>query len=450
MRIVILGNGISGITAARHIRKLSQHEITVVSGESDYFFSRTALMYLYMGHLRLQDTQPYEPHFWEKNRIQLKKAWISSVDFSRKRLITTDREEIPYDTLILAVGSAPNKFGWPGQDLKRVSGLYSLQDLGKITAATREGIQRAVVVGGGLIGIEMAEMLHSRHIPVTLLVREKSYWDIVLPPEESAMVNREIIRNGIELRLTTELKAIIDDGQGNACAVITNQDERIDCQYVGLAAGVHPNVDFLRDTALKMDKGILVNEQLATNLPDVYAIGDCAQLQTPAAGRKAIEAVWYTGRMMGETLAHTICEQATAYHPGIWFNSAKFFDIEYQVYGNVQPQPDDQQQQLYWEHPKGRKSIRISYHPTSQSVLGFTLMGIRYRQEVCEKWIREATPIETVLQNLQLANFDPAFSTTFEAAILRQYNQQNGRQLRLKKGRSLQQVLRFLHNSTLD
>src|SRR5690606_35027609 len=114
--------------------------------------------------------------------------------------------------------SAPNKFGWPGQDLDGVSGLYSYQDLQNMERFS-EGLQRAAIVGGGLIGIEMAEMFHSRHIPVTFLVREESYWDMVLPAEESAMVNRHIREHGMDLRLSTELKEIVDDGSGRACAV---------------------------------------------------------------------------------------------------------------------------------------------------------------------------------------------------------------------------------------
>ncbi|HPR00709.1 MAG TPA: FAD/NAD(P)-binding oxidoreductase, partial [Saprospiraceae bacterium] len=81
MHLVILGNGISGITAARHIRKLSDHQITVISSESQYFFSRTALMYIYMGHMRMEDTQPYAVDFWDKNRINLVFDHVISIDF---------------------------------------------------------------------------------------------------------------------------------------------------------------------------------------------------------------------------------------------------------------------------------------------------------------------------------------------------------------------------------
>ena len=124
MHIAIIGNGISGITAARFIRKLSNHQITVISDESEYFFSRTALMYIYMGHMRLQDTQPYEPYFWKKNRIDLVKARVEKVDAEQNKLWLNNDTSLDYDKLIIATGSSPNKFGWPGQDLNGVSGLY--------------------------------------------------------------------------------------------------------------------------------------------------------------------------------------------------------------------------------------------------------------------------------------------------------------------------------------
>lgn len=446
MHIAILGNGIAGITAARYIRKLSDHSVTVISAETDHFFSRTALMYIYMGHLRYEDTKPYEDWFWEKNRIALLRACVERIDFAEKTLHTKEAGKVSYDKLLLATGSAPNKFGWPGQDLDGVSGLYSYQDLQNMERFS-EGLQRAAIVGGGLIGIEMAEMFHSRHIPVTFLVREESYWDMVLPAEESAMVNRHIREHGMDLRLSTELKEIVDDGSGRACAVITSTGERIGCGYVGLTAGVHPNIHFLKGSGLETQQGILVNEYLETNIPDVYAAGDCAQHRNPKPGRRPIDAVWYTGRMSGETAAYNICGRKEAYDPGIWFNSAKFIDIEYQVYGDVQANPPDNHASIYWEHAGGRKSIRLVYDKEQGHILGFNLMGIRYRHEVCEKWIAEEAHIETVLQNLGIANFDPEFYEEYEEEAVRIYNRQAGKNLWLKKRRGLAGALSFLKSN---
>jgi len=445
MQIVILGNGISGITAARHIRKRSDGAILVVSDESDEFFSRTALMYIYMGHLRLRDTQPYETGFWDKNRIRRVRARIQHIDFNKKILHAADGSSIPYDKLVLALGSQSNKFGWPGQDLDGVHGLYHLQDLEAMERHSAAlAASAAVVVGGGLIGVEMAEMFHSRHIPVTFLVRESDFWNNVLPPEEAAMVTRHLREHGIDLRLQTELREILDDGHGKCRAVVTDRGDTIACGFVGLTAGVRPNIGFLKNTPLETNRGILVNEHLETNLPDVYAAGDCAELRNPPPGRRPIEAVWYTGRMMGETVAHTLTGNRTAYDPGIWFNSAKFFDIEYQVYGDIRPALPDDQAALYWEHPSGKKSIRLHYHRTSGRILGFNLMGVRYRHEVCERWLKTSAHIEEVLEHLGLANFDPEFYPQHEQDLLEMYNRQTGKSLRLKRRRGLGAVLKFL------
>ena len=451
MHIAIIGNGISGVTAARFIRKLSDHRITLISAETDHFFSRTALMYVYMGHMRYEDLKPYEDWFWTKNRIDLKRAYVSKIDTANKQLLLQGQGVLSYDKLIIAVGSTPNKFGWPGQDLKRVQGMYSYQDLEGMEAAS-EGLKQAVIVGGGLIGIEMAEMFHSRHIPVTFLVREKSYWNGVLPAEESAMINRHILENGIDLRLQTELKEIVDNGKGEAGAVTTNKGDRIDCQFVGLTAGVRPNIAFIKNGSpeIAIQKGIVVNKYLETSVKDVYAIGDCAQMTNPLPGRRPVEAIWYTGKMMGETVAYNICGKPIAYDPGIWFNSAKFFDIEYQVYGTVLANPPDHHQSIYWEHAEGRKSIRIIYDKNTSEILGFNLMGIRYRHEVCEKWLKEKTPVEEVLQNLGIANFDPEFYKEYEEEVLQIYNAQAGKNLQLKQKRSLTSALKFLKKRVMS
>ncbi|MFT7158755.1 MAG: NADPH-dependent 2,4-dienoyl-CoA reductase/sulfur reductase-like enzyme, partial [Parvicella sp.] len=265
-KIVIIGNGISGVTCARYIRKFSDHEILIISKETPYFFSRTALMYVYMGHMKFEHTQPYENYFWEKNRIDLKQDLVTEVDTDNKSLALKSGEKISYDRLILATGSKPNKFGWPGQDIPGVQGLYSKQDLDVLEETTKNGIERAVIIGGGLIGIEMAEMLLSRNYPVTFLVREDKFWGNVLPAEESEMIMRHMREHHIDIRLNTELKEVKAGDDGKAKSIITNYGEEIDCQVVGLTAGVSPNIDFLNSSKIELKRGILVDKHLQTNI----------------------------------------------------------------------------------------------------------------------------------------------------------------------------------------
>ncbi|MFI1773192.1 NAD(P)/FAD-dependent oxidoreductase [Thalassobellus citreus] len=434
--IVIIGNGISGVTAARHIRKLSDKKITIISAETEYFFSRTALMYVYMGHMKFEHTQPYENWFWEKNSIELKKGFVKNIETTSKTLHFTNGDTMPFDKLIIATGSKPNKFGWPGQDLKGVMGMYHKQDLDNLEkyAPNNSVCKRAVIVGGGLIGIELAEMLHSRHIPVTFLVRETSFWNGVLPAGESEMINKEILDNGIDLRLGVNLKEIKSDENGNVKSiVIAETDEEIECNVVGLTAGVSPNIDFIKDSEIETGRGVKVNRFLETNIPDIYAIGDCAEQHEAIDQRRPIEAVWYTGRMMGETIAQTICDKKTAYKPGHWFNSAKFIDIEYQTYGWVWAQAKDNEARFYWEHEDGKKCIHLNYDKNTRVFIGINTFGIRMRHEFFDKVLNEKQSVDYVLEHLADANFDPEFYKLHEKDIVAKFNQENNTNIQLKK-----------------
>ena len=421
--IVIIGNGISGVTAARHIRKFSDKKITIISSETDYFFSRTALMYVYMGHMKFEHTKPYEDWFWKKNRINLKKGYVKHIDTSTKTLSFAEGDTITYDKLIIATGSKPNTFGWPGQDLKGVMGMYHKQDLENLEehAPNNKVCKRAVIVGGGLIGIELAEMLSTRNIPVTFLVRETSFWNGVLPEGESKMITRHIKNHHIDLRLNSNLKEIVSDENGKVKSVIIEETgEEIHCNVVGLTAGVSPNIDFLKGSDIETGKGVKVNRFLETNISNVYAIGDCAEQHQPISQRKPIEAVWYTGRMMGETLAQTICGNRIHYNPGHWFNSAKFFDIEYQTYGWVSSSKakPDFEKHFHWKHNDDTKCITIAYHKDSNIFLGINTFGIRMRHEIFNTWLTEKRDVNYVIEHLDKANFEPEFYKTFESNIL--------------------------------
>ncbi len=435
--IVIIGNGISGVTVARHVRKLSDHKITIISAETDYFFSRTALMYVYMGHMKFEHTQPYENWFWKKNRIDLVNGFVTTVDTSKKMVQLANGNEIEYDKLVIATGSKPNKFGWPGQDLKGVQGLYSKQDLDNLEkfAPDKETCKRAVIVGGGLIGIEMAEMLRSRKIPVTFLVRENSFWNGVLPAGESTMINEHILEHHIDLRLDTNLVEIIADQNGRAKAVITDKGDTIDCNVVGLTAGVTPNIDFLKTTGIALGRGVKVNRLLETSAKDVYAIGDCAEQHEAIGNRRPIEAVWYTGRMMGEALAQTLCDNPTEYNPGHWFNSAKFLDMEYQTYGWVfsERNKKDHEQHFHWRHDKEKICITIAYDMETKLFLGINTFGIRMRHNIFDRWLTEKRSMDHIMEYLKDANFDPEFYKQYEEEIVAQYNLEQGTNISTRK-----------------
>lgn len=425
MHLVIVGNGIAGVTCALTARRLRPEAcITLVSAESAHHYARTALMYVYMGHLRLPDIKPYEDWFWAENRLTLVHATATALHPAQNQLVLDNGTALTYDHLLLATGSASQRSGWPGQHLAGVQGLYDLPDL-EAMARDTHGIACGVVVGGGLIGAELAEMLHSRSIEPVVLARDGHYWASVLPPEEANLVDRQFQQNGVAVRYQTELAEILGNTQGRVRAVRTTRGEEIACQWVGIAIGVAPNLALAQTAAVETDRGILVDEYLRTNVPNVYAAGDCAQHRQPAAGQVPIEQLWYTGRMQGETAAHTICGQPTAYRRGVWFNSAKFFNLEYQTYGQAPAGSAPGLDSFYWEHPAASVALRIYCRAAApHAVVGFNALGLRLRQATCEQWIRQQAPVATVLAQLGAANFDPEFFPQHEAAIVAAYNRQ--------------------------
>jgi NADPH-dependent 2,4-dienoyl-CoA reductase/sulfur reductase-like enzyme len=417
--IVIIGNGIAGITAAQTIRKLSNYKVTVISGENPYFYARTALMYLYLGLLKYENIKPYEDWYWSENKIELVHAWVTAIDFAAKSIALKNGQNLSYDKLLLATGSKTAFHNWPGQHLTGVHGFYDLNDLALIEKTTQTG-GPAIIVGGGLIGVELAEMLHSRGIDTSILVRGDRYWGKNLPLQEAEMIRKRLLKKGIKIHLNATLQSIEGNAENSVCSVTTNHNEVLLCKFIGIATGVTPNIDLVKNSILFTAKGIKVNKFLETNQPDIYAAGDCAELTF--AGNQ-VEQLWYTGRMQGETVAYTICGQPIPYKRGIPFNSAKFFDLEFQSYGTVNPELSENESSIFWKNASGTQSIRLNYlNVPENTISGFVLLNVRYRQEICEKWILEKRPLEYVVMNLRKANFDPEFHRHNEKGILQAYN----------------------------
>lgn len=410
MRIVIIGNGVAGITCALSARQRDPDaSITVISGETDYFFSRTALMYSFMNAMQRRELEPYERGMYAQQRIELVRDWVVDHVAATKEVVLDGGRRIPYDALVLAVGASPNMFPWKGADAIEEGKVHfvSMQDLDhceRLVPTT----QQAVVVGGGLIGIELVECLLFHGVKTTFLIREPWYWPMALGPEESAFVAEHMRHHGADVRLSEEMTEIHVDSSGRVSGVDTNQGNHLPCQLLGIAAGVRPNVSRIREwtDAPELGRGIIVDERFATSLPDVYAIGDCAEIH-PGEGKPYGETIWYSAKRHGRIVgAHAVWGDEVAYEPPIFFNSSKFFEIEYTTVGSVMDAPEGSPT-IYFDDPKREASIRI-VHDGSR-VLGFNLLGSRWNHEVLERWILEERAPAWVEKRLQKAQYDVEF-----------------------------------------
>lgn len=409
MRIVIIGNGVAGISAALTARQRDPAaKITVVSGETEYYFSRTALMYAYMDVMQRRDLEPYERGMYAKQRIELVYDWVTDLDATSKTLRLKSGGSLSYDRLVLAIGSRPNMGPWTGADRVKdgIVHFVSMQDLDaceRLTTST----QRAVVVGGGLIGIELVECLAFHGVQVTFLIREPYYWPVALASDEAEFVAEHIRHHGIDLRFQEELTEIRVDERGRVAGVRTNRED-IDCQMLGVAIGVHPAIETFEGWTDRPDtaRGILVDATLETSIPDVFACGDCAEIRRPDEERNLVEQIWYSAKRQGKLVGRNLFGDAIAYSPPTFFNSSKFFEIEYTTVGDVVRVPDGTPSR-YYKMPGKNISARVVHD--GQRVLGFNMLGSRWNHEILQRWVDERRSPEFVYQHLPEAQFDVEF-----------------------------------------
>ena len=422
MHIVIIGNGISGVSVAKSLREYSDAEITIVSLESMSFFSRPALMYVFMGKMRFKDILPFPSDYWVKNKIKKVYGAVKEIDAENQTIVLDNGNVLSYDKLVLALGSQPKSLGLGEFNLEGIQGFYSLQDVEKLQDSANK-VKHASIIGGGLIGVELAEMFVSRGISFTFWVREKWFGSNFLPQEEAKIVTNHLTSKNINIKFEREIIGFEADDSNMVKSVESQSGEKVDSDLVCVCIGVEPKVDWLKSTDVQTKAGVLVNAYLQTNIPSIYAVGDCVECIDPVHGRKSIETLWYTGKLMGEYLGKNILhENPPPYVPGVYFNSAKFFDLEYQIYGDVPTSFSESYGTVFWKHPTKDKSIRLVFNATNEEFIGCCVLGIRFRQEVCEKWIKENWKISEVLPLLSEANFDSEFSTRHERELLDIYN----------------------------
>ncbi len=417
MRYVIIGNGVAGTTAAFTIRERERRAwITLISDESDYFISRTALMYAFMDRLERRDLEPVERKVWDRQNIECVRGRVTGIDSAGHKLTMRSGAVIPYDRLLIACGSLPNRPAWDGlaevQD--GLVNFVTLGDLDRCERLTKTG-QKAVVVGGGLIGVELVECLRHHGMQVTFLVREPWYWPAALGKPEGLMISEHIRKHGVDVRMDESVKRVNVDSGGNVRGVLTDAGHEYACSLLGVAVGVHPAIEWLPDNGPRANRGVLVDTSFRTSLDTVWAAGDCAEIQFDDRPT-VVEQIWYSAKRQGELAARSMLGDPIVYDPPVFYNSAKLFDIEYTTVGNFRI-PDAAE--FYGRIPGRDVSIRIAEY--SGAVIGFNMLGSRWDHTWFERWIAERRSLEYVMEQLHLAQFDVEFGRQDLSEFRRQF-----------------------------
>ena len=426
-QVVIVGTGVCGIEAALALRRREpQTPIALISDEHDHFFSRPALMYVFAGQMTVRDTEPYDRELFGRMGFTRIRGRVTALDVADRRLSLDSGASVGYDRLLLAVGSKARPAPWPGGDGPGVHCFVTLRDLERLDADARPG-GRAVVIGGGLIGVEVAEILAHRGLRVTFVIRETWYFPIALEAREGALVAEHLRAHGIDVRLEAPMEAILR-GPDGALRGVRVSGEEIPCDLVVAAIGVVPNTAFLAGGAIARapSGAIEVDESLRANLPGVWAAGDCANV-TWMDGSRRPEQLWYTARDQGRGAAASMTGDAAVYRRGAWYNSAKFFDLEYTTAGWVPALIDFENRPIPLEAgvttwfqrvPGAFASERIVCR--GDRVVGFNMLGGRWNHEPLLEWIDERRPLDWVLAHLHEAQFDEEFERRFRVSAAAQ------------------------------
>ena len=288
MRHVIIGAGPAGVAAAETLRKADPAaEITLLCGEGEPPYARMAIPYLLKGDIDEAGTHiRKDPDHYARLRIGLVQARARAVDTAARRVVLGDGRGLPYDRLLVATGSRPSREQIPGIDLPGVQTCWTLDDARAILAGARPGT-RVVQMGAGFVGCIIMEGLLSRGVDLTILVRSGYMVRRMMNPTASGLIRRWCESKGVKILTRTQPKGLrTNEG---CLEVDLGEGRTLPADIYLSVVGVDPNLDFLAGSGIEIGQGILVDANLQSSVPGVYAAGDVAESTDCLTGQAATE-----------------------------------------------------------------------------------------------------------------------------------------------------------------
>lgn len=331
---MIIGAGVAGLAAAEAIRSRDETgQIYMVSNDPYGFYSRPGLAYYLSGEINDKSLFPALQRDWLKANVHYIKGNVTRILPVDHTIELGGSQRIPYDRLLLASGSVAAPMKTPGSDLDHVVKLDDFEDARRIRDLGRK-VKTAVVIGGGITALELVEGLAAQHIKVHYFLRGNHYWSNVLDEDESHIVEKKLHEDGVQIHFNTEAREIIGK-RGRVAAVLTNNNETIKCQMVAYAVGIRPRLELAQTSGLGIERGVLVNEYMQANQPDVFAAGDVAQVYDPLSGRFLLDSLWSPARNQGYTAGLNMAGDRKKYIKEIAFNVTRLAGITTTIIGTV-------------------------------------------------------------------------------------------------------------------
>ena len=366
--LVICGHG---MVAQRLLERLVAQpgqpfrRIVVFNGETSPAYNRIQLSALLAGDasedsLALQQSAWYRQHNIEVHQGDP----VTAIHREAKTVSTASGQEQPYSHLVIATGSRSAQLGISGEDLDGVVGFRDLQDTRKLIDISQRH-RRAVVIGGGFLGLEAAEGLRSRGMAVTVLHRSPHLLNRQLDPTGGTLLADALASRGLSIRTGTSPVALL--GKTSVRAVQLDDETLISTDLVVVAAGITPNIRLAKAAGLVCDRAIAVDQRLQTSDPAIYAVGECCQVGEQTFG--LVE----PGYQQAEVLAQVLCDNTStaAFEPAVIATRLKISGIP--IFSCGQTQPDGDTESVIWQDHETRHYCRLLVR--DQRLTGAVLFG---------------------------------------------------------------------------
>ncbi len=329
VKYLIIGNSAAGIGAAEAIREVDKAGVmTIISNEPYPAYSRPLISEYLAVKCPLEKMLFRSVDFYEKNHIQaILGQKVEQLDISQHAIRLGNGRTIAWEKLLLAIGGSPIVPRIKGIDYSGVFTFGTLDDAKAIDQYLDQRVQRAVVIGGGLIGISVTEALVKRGIKVTTVEMKERILNTILDEETSALAEERLNEAGVRV-MTGRTVANISSYSGDiVTSVTTDNGILIPCEIVIVAIGVQPRTELVTGTGIRINRGIVVDSYMATSSADVYACGDVAEAYDFVYGENRLTPIWPNAYLGGRIAGFNMAGVPTEYPGGTAMNSLKYFGL---------------------------------------------------------------------------------------------------------------------------
>ncbi|MGZ4160734.1 MAG: nitrite reductase large subunit NirB [Neobacillus sp.] len=276
-KLVLIGNGMAGVRAVEEVLNISKElfEITIFGSEPHPNYNRILLSKVLQGDTDVKDITLNDWDWYKENNIQLYTGEsVNKIDSGKKVVITDLGRVEPFDELIIATGSLPFILPIPGADKKGVTAFRDIQDTEVMLEASKN-YKKAAVIGGGLLGLEAARGLLNLGMEVTVIHLAPYLMERQLDPTAGKLLQTELEKQGMSFLLEKQTKEIF--GTDRVEGLRFSDGSELEADLVVMAVGIKPNIELAKESGISVNRGIVVNDYLQTNIPDIYAVGECAE-----------------------------------------------------------------------------------------------------------------------------------------------------------------------------